>query len=41
MVVKKKVPDLAIEVVITSGGIKTLGIYQSLGVSEVCFWQNE
>ncbi|GFZ95945.1 Uma2 family endonuclease [Okeania sp. KiyG1] len=37
---KKKIPDLAIEVVITSGGIQTLEIYQGLGVSEVWFWQN-
>ncbi|MEB3342186.1 Uma2 family endonuclease [Okeania sp.] len=37
---KKKIPDLAIEVVITSGGIKTLEIYKGLGVSEVWFWQN-
>ncbi|MBR8829199.1 MAG: Uma2 family endonuclease [Gomphosphaeria aponina SAG 52.96 = DSM 107014] len=32
---------LAIEVVITSGGIKTLEIYQGLGVPEVWFWQKE
>ena len=37
---KKEIPDLAIEVVITSGGIQTLEIYQGLGVSEVWFWQN-
>ncbi|NET42699.1 Uma2 family endonuclease [Okeania sp. SIO2B3] len=37
---KKKIPNLAIEVVITSGGIQTLEIYQGLGVSEVWFWQN-
>nr|WP_293159905.1 Uma2 family endonuclease [Okeania sp. SIO2C9] len=34
-------PDLAIEVVITSGGINALEVYQGLGVSEVWFWQNE
>ena len=34
---KKEIPDLAIEVVITSGGIQTLEIYQYLGVSEVWF----
>ncbi|NER08830.1 MAG: Uma2 family endonuclease, partial [Okeania sp. SIO3C4] len=33
-------PDLAIEVVITSGGINALEVYQGLGVSEVWFWQN-
>ncbi len=37
---KKEIPDLAIEVVITSGGIQTLEIYQGLGVSEFWFWQN-
>lgn len=37
---KKEIPDLAIEVVITSGGIQTLEIYRSLGVREVWFWQN-
>jgi Uma2 family endonuclease len=36
----KDIPDLAIEVVYTSGGIDTLEIYQRLGVSEVWFWQN-
>jgi Uma2 family endonuclease len=36
----KYIPDLAIEVVYTSGGIDTLEIYQRLGVSEVWFWQN-
>ncbi|NEP80928.1 MAG: Uma2 family endonuclease [Okeania sp. SIO3B3] len=36
----KNIPDLAIEVVITSGGINALEVYQGLGVSEVWFWQN-
>ena len=36
----KEIPDLAIEVVYTSGGVDTLEIYQRLGVSEVWFWQN-
>jgi len=36
----KDIPDLAIEVVITSGGINALEVYQGLGVSEVWFWQN-
>ena len=36
----KDIPDLAIEVVSTSGGIDTLEIYQRLGVSEVWFWQH-
>ena len=37
---EKPVPDLAIEVVVTSGGIDDLVIYQGLGVLEVWFWQN-
>ncbi|NET02548.1 MAG: Uma2 family endonuclease [Sphaerospermopsis sp. SIO1G2] len=37
---EKPVPDLAIEVVVTSGGIDDLLIYQGLGVQEVLFWQN-
>ncbi|WP_287279554.1 MULTISPECIES: Uma2 family endonuclease [unclassified Okeania] len=36
----KDIPDLAIEVVITSGGINALEVYQGLGVYEVWFWQN-
>lgn len=44
----KEIPDLAIEVVYTSGGVNTLEIYQRLGVlkdtashiGEVWIWQN-
>ncbi|CAD5960295.1 Uma2 family endonuclease [Planktothrix agardhii] len=36
----QEIPDLAIEVVITSGGINRLEVYQRLGVREVWFWQN-
>ncbi len=36
---RKEIPDLAIEVVITSGGIDKLTIYQGLNVPEVLFWQ--
>jgi Uma2 family endonuclease len=32
-------PDLAIEVVWTSGGIDKLDVYRGLGVSEVWFWR--
>ncbi len=32
-------PDLAIEVVWTSGGINKLAIYRKLGVREVWYWQ--
>ena len=37
---QKTGPDIAIEVVITSGGIDTLEFYKRLGVREVWFWQN-
>ncbi len=37
----KDIPDLAIEVIVTSGGIDSLGIYQGLGVREVWFWEKE
>lgn len=36
----KNMPDLAIEVIYTSGGIDTLEVYKRLGVIEVWFWQN-
>jgi Uma2 family endonuclease len=35
----KETPDLAIEVVWTSGGIDKLEIYRRLGVGEVWFWK--
>ncbi|MPZ18870.1 MAG: Uma2 family endonuclease [Luteitalea sp.] len=35
----KEVPDLAIEVVWTSGGIDKLEIYRRLGIGEVWFWK--
>ncbi len=35
----KPIPDLAIEVVITSGGPNKLQRYQALGIPEVWFWQ--
>lgn len=37
----KEIPDLAIEVVYSSGGVDTLEIYRRLGVTEVWFWQNQ
>ena len=37
----REFPDLAIEVVITSGGINKLEVYRRLNVREVWFWQNE
>ncbi len=37
---RKEFPDLAIEVVVTSGGIDKLEIYRGLDVKEVWFWQD-
>jgi Uma2 family endonuclease len=37
---RKEFPDFAIEVVLTSGGLDKLKVYQGLGVTEVWFWQN-
>jgi Uma2 family endonuclease len=36
----KELPDLAIEVNLTSGGVDKLAIYKGLGVPEVLIWQN-
>ncbi|MGL5874889.1 MAG: Uma2 family endonuclease [Xenococcaceae cyanobacterium] len=38
---EKDFPDLAIEVVVTSGGINRLELYSRLGVKEIWFWQND
>ncbi|BAY20986.1 hypothetical protein NIES2100_07300 [Calothrix sp. NIES-2100] len=35
---KKNIPDLAIEVIITSGSLEKLEIYRRLGVTEVWVW---
>lgn len=37
---EKERPDLALEVVLTSGGVEKLEIYRGLGVPEVWFWVN-
>ncbi|MCG8363657.1 MAG: Uma2 family endonuclease [Pseudanabaenales cyanobacterium] len=37
----KELPDLAIEVNLTSGGVDKLAVYQGLGVPEVLIWQND
>ena len=37
---EKDLLDLAIEVVITSGGISKLSVYKKLGIREVWFWQD-
>lgn len=36
----KEVPDIAIEIALTSGGVDKLSVYQGLGVIEVWFWRN-
>lgn len=36
---RKTIPDLVIEVIITSGGVNILEIYRRLGVPEVWIWQ--
>ena len=38
---KKPRPDLAIEVVISSGNLDKLDVYSGLGVPEVWFWQRD
>ncbi len=37
----KEVPDIALEIVLTSGGVSKLAVYQGLGVPEVWFWQQQ
>jgi Uma2 family endonuclease len=37
---KKPIPDLAIEVIFTSGGIDKLELYKRIRVPEVWFWQD-
>ncbi len=37
---EKELPDLAIEVVLTSGGIDKLAVYKKLNIREIWFWQN-
>ncbi|ACB52957.1 hypothetical protein cce_3609 [Crocosphaera subtropica ATCC 51142] len=41
MVTDRELPDLAIEVIVTSGNIKILEVYRRLGVKEVWLWQDE
>ena len=36
----KSIPDLAIEIVYTSGGLNKLSKYRALGVPEVWFWED-
>lgn len=37
----KEFPDFAIEVIITSGSIDKLDVYQGLGIPEVWFWEDD
>jgi Uma2 family endonuclease len=37
----KEFPDFAIEVIVTSGNIDILDVYQGLGIPEVWFWEND
>ncbi|NJR22942.1 MAG: Uma2 family endonuclease [Richelia sp. CSU_2_1] len=37
---RKSIPDLAIEITVTSGGIDVLEIYRRVGVREVWFWED-
>jgi Uma2 family endonuclease len=37
---KKSIPDLILEITVTSGGINKLGIYRRLGIGEVWFWED-
>jgi len=37
---RKSIPDLVLEVIVTSGGIDTLEIYRRIGVPEVWFWED-
>lgn len=41
IVTNKEIPDLAIEVIVTSGSINRLELYRRLGVREVWFWQGD
>jgi Uma2 family endonuclease len=36
----KDIPDLAIEVILTSGGLDKLDVYKGLEIPEVLLWQN-
>lgn len=38
--VMKEVPDIAVEVIVTSGGIDRLEVYRGLEVAEVWFWED-
>jgi Uma2 family endonuclease len=37
---EKELPDLAIEIIVTSGGVDKLKVYQILGIKEIWFFKN-
>jgi Uma2 family endonuclease len=37
---KKQIPDLVIEIIVTSGGVNVLEIYKRIGIPEVWFWED-
>jgi Uma2 family endonuclease len=40
LVTKKPIPDLILEITVTSGGINKLEVYKRLGVPEVWYWED-
>jgi Uma2 family endonuclease len=38
---EKEFPDIAIEVIVSSGGVDNLEVYKRLGIKEIWFWQND
>ena len=40
LIVKKSIPDLVIEVILTSGSINLLDFYHRIGVPEVWYWED-
>jgi Uma2 family endonuclease len=37
---RRQIPDLALEITVTSGGVDVLEIYRRIGVAEVWFWED-
>jgi len=37
---RRTIPDLALEITVTSGGVDALEIYRRIGVAEVWFWED-
>ena len=38
---EKQFPDIAIEVIVSSGGVDNLEVYKRLEIKEIWFWQND